>query len=87
LRSRYAIAFCYGFGVDGEEFGEGATLEAEVVELAGGAADEALGAAVVAAAGGVTGLGASTPAVPEPRPNFSRVVASILPLLLRPLSD
>ena len=40
----------------------------------------------VAGLGG-TGLGASTPAVPEPRPNFCRLGASILPLLLRPLSD
>lgn len=34
-----------------------------------------------------TGLGASTPAVPEPRPSFCSVVASILPLELRPLAD
>ena len=34
-----------------------------------------------------TGLGASTPAVPEPRPSFWRLGASSLPLELRPLSD
>ena len=61
----------------------GVTLEAEVVVVAGGAADEVLAAEL----GGATGLGASTPAVPEPRPSFCRLVASILPLELRPFSD
>ena len=50
------------------------TLDAEVV-------------VVVADLAGATGLGASTPAVPEPSPNFCRLGASILPLELRPLSD
>ena len=61
-------------------------LEAEVV-VAGGVADEALGAELAAELGGATGLGASTPAVPEPRPSFCRLGASILPLELRPFSD
>ena len=70
--------------------GDGVALEAVVVVVAaGGVGLVALGAeAGVDVAGlGVTGLGASTPAVPEPRPNFCRLGASILPLLLRPLSD
>ena len=69
--------------------GVGAALDAEVVAAAGCVALVALGvvAGVVVAGLWVTGLGASTPAVPEPRPNFCRLVASILPLLLRPLSD
>ena len=53
--------------------GVGVTLEAGVV--------------AVAVVGGAAGLGASTPAVPEPRPSFCRLVASILPLELRPFSD
>ncbi len=55
------------------------TLEADVVVVV-----EDAGLAVER---GVAGLGASTPAVPEPRPNFCRLGASILPLELRPLSD
>ena len=73
--------------MEGDPLEAGVTLEAEVALVGAGAVDAGLGAAVVAAACGVTGLGASTPAVPEPRPNFSRLVASILPLVLRPLSD
>lgn len=53
--------------------GAGVTLEAGIA------------AAVVV--GGAAGLGASTPAVPEPRPSFCRLEASILPLELRPFSD
>ena len=73
--------------------GVGVVLEAEVVVAPGGVALVALAAEVGLAAGadvaglGVRGLGASTPAVPEPRPSFCRLGASILPLLLRPLSD
>jgi len=69
--------------------GAGVALEAEVVVAAGGVTAEVLAAeAGVDVAGfGVRGLGASTPAVPEPRPNFCRLGASILPLLLRPFSD
>jgi hypothetical protein len=62
------------------------TLDAEVV-VDGALADDAPGAEVVAELGGATGLGASTPAVPEPRPSFCRLGASILPLELRPFSD
>ncbi len=68
-------------------------LEAEVVVAGGGgafvwvAAEFAVAAGAEVAGLGVMGLGASTPAVPEPRPNFCRLEASILPLLLRPLSD
>jgi hypothetical protein len=54
-------------------------VEAEVVVVV---EDDGL-----AVEGGVKGLGASTPAVPEPRPSFWRLGASILPLELRPLSD
>jgi len=73
----------------GEELGAGVALEAEVAEAAGGVAAEALGMEAGADVAGLgdRGLGASTPAVPEPRPNFCRLGASILPLLLRPLSD
>jgi hypothetical protein len=76
----------------GEELGAGVALEAEVVVVAGGVAFVALAEAGVAAGAdvaglGIMGLGASTPAVPEPRPNLCRLGASILPLLLRPLSD
>ena len=73
----------------GEELGDGVALEAEVVVVLAGVTDEAVGADVPegVAGLGVTGLGASTPAVPEPKPNFCRLGASILPLLLRPLSD
>jgi hypothetical protein len=73
----------------GEELGAGVALEAEVVVAAGGVLAEVLGveAGVDVVGFGVTGLGASTPAVPEPRPNFCRLGASIFPLLLRPLSD
>ena len=77
----------------GEELGAGEALEAEVVVAVGGVAFVALVAEAGVAAGadvaglGVTGLGASTPAVPEPRPNFCRLGASSLPLSLRPLSD
>jgi len=49
------------------------TAEAVVVVEAGGAvAEDGLLAelAVAAGADGATGLGASTPAVPEPRPSF-----------------
>ena len=73
--------------------GAGVVLEAEVVVVTGGAAFVALAAEVGVAAGadvagfGVRGFGASTPAVPDPKPNFCRLEASILPLLLRPLSD
>ena len=58
-------------------------LEAEVVVTAGGEAEEVLAADL----GGAMGLGASTPAVAEPRPSFCRLGASILPLELRPFSD
>jgi len=73
----------------GEELGAGVALEAEVVVVAGGVTAEVLAAEAGAdvAGFGARGLGASTPAVPEPRPNFCRLGASILPLLLRPLSD
>jgi hypothetical protein len=71
----------------GEEFGVGAALEAEVVVAAGGVALVPLETGAVVVGLGLMGLGASTPAVPEPRPNFCRLEASILPLLLRPLSD
>ena len=69
-----------------DELGLGVTAEAVVVVAVGG---DVVAAELAAAAGGagVTGLGASTPAVPEPRPSFCRVEASILPLELRPLSD
>jgi len=67
-------------GVDADG---GVTLEAEVVAGAAVATDEVLAAELA----GATGLGASTPAVPEPRPSFCRVPASILPLALRPFSD
>jgi len=72
-----------------EEFGAGVALEAEVVVAVGGVTAEVPGveAGVGIAGFGARGLGASTPAVPEPRPNFCRLGASILPLLLRPLSD
>lgn len=62
----------------------GVTLEAEVVFVAGVAADDDVLAAEL---GGRIGFGASTPAVPEPRPSFCRLSASILPLELRPFSD
>lgn len=77
----------------GEEFGAGVALEAEVFVAAGCVVLVVFAAEFEVAAGadvaglGVMGLGASTPAVPEPRPNFCRLEASILPLLLRPLSD
>jgi hypothetical protein len=73
-------------GAGAGEFGVGGTAEAvvAVVVLADGAvAVDVLEAGVA----GATGLGASTPAVPEPRPSFWRLGASILPLELRPLSD
>lgn len=58
-------------------------------ELAAGAAAVADADAVVAAAGPVcdSGLGASTPAVLEPRPSFCKLGASSLPLAFMPLSD
>ena len=60
------------------------TLEAEVVVVAaGGEAEEVF----AAEPWGAMGLGASTPAVAEPRPSFCRLGASILPLELRPFSD
>ena len=62
----------------------GVALEAEDAVVVTGAADDVLLAADL---GGATGLGASTPAVPEPKPNFCKLGASILPLELRPLSD
>ena len=62
-------------------------LEAEVAVAAGCVWLVALEAGAIAAGLGARGLGASTPAVPEPRPSFCRLGASILPLLLRPLSD
>ena len=62
--------------------GLGGTLAAVVVVLGGA---EVAGFAVEL--GGAAGLGASTPAVPEPSPSFCRLVASILPLELRPFSD
>jgi len=71
--------------------GAGAALDAEfafAVELelvAGGGRSAAL--AEVLGSDFFTGLGASTPAVLEPRPSFCKVVASILPLELRPLAD
>ena len=67
----------------------GVTLEAEVVVAAGCAELVALDvdAGADVAGLGVMGFGASTPAVPDPRPSFCRLGASILPLLLRPLSD
>lgn len=71
----------------GEELGDGVALEAEVVVAAGGVAFVALEADAGVVGLGATGLGASTPAVPEPRPSFCKLGASILPLLLRPLSD
>lgn len=71
----------------GEELGAGVVLEAEVVVVTGGAAFVALAAGADVAGFGVRGFGASTPAVPDPKPNFCRLEASILPLLLRPLSD
>ena len=52
--------------------------------VAAGAADDVPAAADLA---GATGLGASTPAVPEPNPNFCRLGASSFPLELKPLSD
>jgi hypothetical protein len=36
---------------------------------------------------GVGALGAETPAMPDPRPSFCRLVASNLPLGSRPLAD
>lgn len=70
--------------------GDGLALEAEAVGVAlDGVPDEVVGAEVGTGVArlGVTGLGASTPAVPEPRPSFWRLGASSLPLELRPLSD
>lgn len=66
-----------------EELADGVTLDAEVVETAGGEVDVVLAADL----GGAMGLGASTPAVAEPRPSFCRLGASILPLELSPFSD
>jgi hypothetical protein len=77
-------------GADADELGAGLTLEAEVVVVVGvwvGVRFDVLGAGVAAEWGGAAGLGASTPAVAEPRPSFCRLGASILPLELRPLSD
>lgn len=77
----------------GDELGAGVALEAEVVVATGGVAFVALAAEAGVATGagvvclGAMGFGASTPAVPEPRPSFCRLGASSLPLLLRPLSD
>jgi len=76
---------------EGAAAGVGVTLEAELafaadVELvADGGCSAALAEPVESDF--FTGLGASTPAVLEPRPSFCRVVASILPLELRPLAD
>lgn len=68
------------------------TLEAvarAASEPAAGAAAEADVDVVLVAAGLVcdSGLGASTPAVLEPRPSFCRLGASSLPLGFMPLSD
>ena len=73
-------------GAGAGEFGVGLTAEAVVgAAIAGDVLVAEL--AVAAGVAGATGLGASTPAVPEPRPSFWRLGASILPLELRPLSD
>ena len=78
---------CRGLGSDvllvaGEEF------DAEVDTAAGDAAD---GCAAIGLAGAegvsVAGFGAETPAMPEPRPSFCRLVASSFPLGSRPLAD
>jgi len=69
--------------------GAGVTFDAElvfVVELAAGGGRSAALVELLAS-DFLMGLGASTPAVLEPRPSFCRVVASILPLELRPLAD
>ncbi len=85
------FAITYWWGVEVDEFLVGVTLEADVAFGGGGAVDEVfvaeLGMELEVVEGGMTGLGASTPAVPEPRPSFWRLGASILPLELRPLSD
>jgi hypothetical protein len=77
----------WSLGAGAGEFGVGVTAEAVVVD--GAVGDDVVAAELAAAAGvaGATGLGASTPAVPEPRPSFWRLGASSLPLELRPLSD
>lgn len=70
------------FAADGAGVGE--TLEAEAGLLLGAGED------VVVDPDGVVwvrGLGASTPAVLEPRPSFCRLGASSLPLAFMPLSD
>jgi hypothetical protein len=85
----FAVAYGWGVGVD--EVFVGVRLEADVAFGGGGVVDEVLlaelGMELELVEGGMTGLGASTPAVPEPKPSFWRLGASILPLELRPLSD
>ena len=72
-----------------EEFAAGVPVEtgtaaAEVEFPVGAAPDDAVFAFELECG---SGLGASTPAVLEPRPSFCRLGASSLPLAFIPLSD
>ncbi len=81
--------------MDGEFAALAPGVVAETLEAVARAGSEpatgvAADADVVAAAAGLvcdSGLGASTPAVLEPRPSFCRLGASSLPLAFMPLSD
>ncbi len=80
---------CGGLAVADEEFaaavpGATGTAEAEVEVPAGAGLDDAVFALEPECG---SGLGASTPAVLEPRPSFCRLGASSLPLAFMPLSD
>jgi hypothetical protein len=60
------------------------------VEGFGGAAGEEGAEGALPDAGDMVqqgGLGAETPAMPEPRPSFCKLVASSLPLASRPFAD
>jgi hypothetical protein len=63
---------------------DGDIADAEAADMdAGGESDDT----GPAEPGGVTGLGAETPAISEPRPSFCRLNASSLPFESRPFED